>query len=218
MRLASCLRTNHRLDICPSEEWGEPRVALSLRHHTNERPVLALLQDRFVPELVTATGSGLLGGFTLFQVRSRISNLVCHLLTVYHIHILRASKRDLPTRTKRKLHAIGGARGLWSLPVRTAVKVNGVPYDRPANPYHAENDSLILGTDVIPSPGFSRVRMPPLSFSTARPYVDAGPVWNTYPQGGHYDHNSRPGRHCWCLSVLPRHCDPTCAVKCHPST
>jgi hypothetical protein len=36
-------------------------------------PVSALLQDRFVPELVTATGSGLLGGFTLFQVRSRIS-------------------------------------------------------------------------------------------------------------------------------------------------
>lgn len=78
VRLASCLRTNHRLDICPSEEWGEPRVALSLRHRANERPVLALLQDRFVPELVTATGSGLLGGFTLFQVRSRISNPVCH--------------------------------------------------------------------------------------------------------------------------------------------
>lgn len=55
---------------------------------------------------------------------------------------------------------------MWSLPVRTAVKVNGVPYDRPANPYHAENDSLILGTDVIPSPGFSRVRMSLLSFGT----------------------------------------------------
>ena len=49
-----------------------------MRHHTNERPVFALLQDRFVPELVTATGSGLLGGFTLFQVRSRISNPVYH--------------------------------------------------------------------------------------------------------------------------------------------
>ena len=42
--------------------------------------------------------------------------------------------------------------------MRTAVKVNGVPYDRPANPFHADNDSLILGTDAIPSPGFSRVR------------------------------------------------------------
>ena len=79
MRLASCLWTNHRLDICPSEERGEPRVALSLRHHANECPVLALLQDRFVPELVTATGSGLLGGSTLFQVRSRIPNPVSHL-------------------------------------------------------------------------------------------------------------------------------------------
>ncbi len=129
-----------------------------------------LLQDRFVPELVTATGSGLLGGFTLFQVRSRTPNLVsslsAHVISHPHPHPS-AWKRDLPTRTKRKLHAIGGARGLWSLPVRTAVKVNGVPYDRPANPYHAENDSLILGTDAIPSPGFSRVRMSPHSFSTA---------------------------------------------------
>jgi cleavage and polyadenylation specificity factor subunit 1 len=160
VRLASCLWTNHRLDICPSEKWGEPRVALSLRHHVNECPVFALLQDRFVPELVTATGSGLLGGFTLFQVRSRtpnpVSSLSAHVISHPHPS---ACKRDLPTRTKRKLHAIGGARGLWSLPVRTAVKVNGVPYDRPANPYHAENDSLILGTDAIPSPGFSRVRI-----------------------------------------------------------
>jgi cleavage and polyadenylation specificity factor subunit 1 len=129
--------------------------------------VFTLLQDRFVPELVTATGSGLLGGFTLFQVRSRTPNPVSSLFSSHISHPYPSNwKRDLPTRTKRKLHAIGGARGLWSLPVRTAVKVNGVPYDRPANPYHAENDSLILGTDAIPSPGFSRVRMSPLSFST----------------------------------------------------
>ena len=67
--------------------------------------------------------------------------------------------------------------------MRTAVKVNGVPYDRPANPYHAENDSLILGTDVIPSPGFSRVRMSPLLFSTARPYVDVGQFGTRTPKG-----------------------------------
>jgi cleavage and polyadenylation specificity factor subunit 1 len=42
------------------------------------RPVFALLQDRYVPELVAATGSGPLGGFTLFQVRSRIPNPVTH--------------------------------------------------------------------------------------------------------------------------------------------
>ncbi|KAJ7757023.1 CPSF A subunit region-domain-containing protein [Mycena metata] len=61
---------------------------------------------------------GPLGGFTLFQ-------------------------RDLPIRTKRKLHAIGGARGMWSLPIRQPLK--------------AENDSLILSTDVNPSPGVSRL-------------------------------------------------------------
>ncbi|KAF8500474.1 CPSF A subunit region-domain-containing protein [Russula emetica] len=116
-------RTVIHLSLCDSLPAYGPITDLTF--------ALAKNGDRFVPELVTATGSGLLGGFTLFQ-------------------------RDLPTRTKRKLHAIGGARGLWSLPVRTAVKVNGVPYDRPANPYHAENDSLILGTDAIPSPGFSR--------------------------------------------------------------
>ncbi|KAI0264066.1 CPSF A subunit region-domain-containing protein [Russula aff. rugulosa BPL654] len=116
-------RTVIHLSLCDSLPAYGPITDLTF--------ALAKNGDRFVPELVTATGSGLLGGFTLFQ-------------------------RDLPTRTKRKLHAIGGARGLWSLPVRTAVKVNGVPYDRPANPYHAENDSLVLGTDAIPSPGFSR--------------------------------------------------------------
>jgi cleavage and polyadenylation specificity factor subunit 1 len=126
-----------------------------------------------VPELVTATGSGALGGFTLFQVCSRIPNpvtqLAAHNTRNFTIHISSAPKRDLPApaRTKRKLHVIGGARGLWSLSVRTAVKVNGVPYDRPANPYHAENDSLILRTDAIPSPGFSRVSISPLSLNTA---------------------------------------------------
>ncbi|KAI0302807.1 CPSF A subunit region-domain-containing protein [Multifurca ochricompacta] len=116
-------RTVIHLSICDSLPAYGPISDLTF--------ALAKNGDRFVPELVTATGSGSLGGFTLFQ-------------------------RDLPTRMKRKLHAIGGARGVWSLPVRTAVKVNGVPYDRPANPFYAENDSLILGTDAIPSPGFSR--------------------------------------------------------------
>jgi cleavage and polyadenylation specificity factor subunit 1 len=66
-------------------------------------------------------------------------------------------QRDLPARTKRKLHIIGGARGMWSLPVRQPVKVNGVSYERPVNPYQLENDSLIVSTDASPSPGLSRV-------------------------------------------------------------
>ncbi|KAJ7583446.1 CPSF A subunit region-domain-containing protein [Mycena floridula] len=75
--------------------------------------------DRPVPELVAATGSGLLGGFTLFQ-------------------------RDLPIHTKRKLHAIGGARGLWSLPIR---QTGG----------KGDYDTLLLSTDANPSPGLSRI-------------------------------------------------------------
>ncbi|KAI0731786.1 CPSF A subunit region-domain-containing protein [Fomitopsis betulina] len=93
---------------------------------------LAKNGDRFVPELVAATGSGALGGFTLLQ-------------------------RDLPTRTKRKIHAIGGARGMWSLPVRQPVKVNGSTFERPANHFHTEKDTLIISTDATPSPGLSRI-------------------------------------------------------------
>ena len=73
-------------------------------------------------------------------------------------------QRDLPIRTKRKLHAIGGSRGVWSLPVRQPVKINGVSYEKAVNPYQADNDSVIVSTDANPSPGSSRVR---LSFTFA---------------------------------------------------
>ncbi|KAI0341420.1 hypothetical protein BDW22DRAFT_1408067 [Trametopsis cervina] len=93
---------------------------------------LARNGDRPVAELVAATGSGALGGFTLFQ-------------------------RDLPTRMKRKLHAIGGGRGVWSLPVRQAVKVNGSTYEKPLNPHQASHDAIIVSTDANPAPGLSRI-------------------------------------------------------------
>ncbi|KAJ7481615.1 CPSF A subunit region-domain-containing protein [Mycena latifolia] len=84
--------------------------------------------DRPVPELVAATGTGSLGGFTLFQ-------------------------RDLPIRTKRKLHAIGGARGMWSLSIRQPLNTSG----HSLYPSQTDNDTLIISTDVNPSPGLSRV-------------------------------------------------------------
>ncbi|GLB39375.1 putative CPSF A subunit region [Lyophyllum shimeji] len=90
---------------------------------------LARNADRPVPELVAATGSGPLGGFTLFQ-------------------------RDLPIRTKRKLHAIGGARGMWSLPIRQPARTSGISHEHAVI---AENDTLILSTDANPSPGLSRI-------------------------------------------------------------
>lgn len=67
-------------------------------------------------------------------------------------------QRDLPIRVKRKLHAIGGGRGMWSLSVRQAVKVNGNTFERLSNPHHGGNDAVIISTDANPSPGLSRVR------------------------------------------------------------
>ncbi|KAF5380083.1 hypothetical protein D9615_006209 [Tricholomella constricta] len=93
---------------------------------------LARNGDRPVAELVAATGSGPLGGFTLFQ-------------------------RDLPIRTKRKLHAIGGARGMWSLPIRQPARTSGISHEHAINPHQADNDTLILSTDANPSPGLSRI-------------------------------------------------------------
>ncbi|KAG5641144.1 hypothetical protein DXG03_005895 [Asterophora parasitica] len=92
---------------------------------------LARNGERVVAELVTATGSGPSGGFTLFQ-------------------------RDLPIRTKRKLHAIGGARGMWSLPIRQPAR-NGMSHEHTVNNQQADNDTLILSTDANPSPGLSRI-------------------------------------------------------------
>ncbi|KAJ7057084.1 CPSF A subunit region-domain-containing protein [Mycena amicta] len=83
--------------------------------------------ERPVPALVAATGSGVVGGFVLFQ-------------------------RDLPVVTKRKLHALGGARGIWSFPIRAPTKSIGETPDP-----QSENDSLVISTDAIPSPGLSRL-------------------------------------------------------------
>ncbi|KAF9008327.1 CPSF A subunit region-domain-containing protein [Cyathus striatus] len=94
---------------------------------------LARNGEKFVPELVAATGAGPLGGFTLFQ-------------------------RDIPVRTKRKLHVLGGSRGMWSLPIRQPVKTSGgISYEKAVNPYQTQNDTLIISTDINPSPGFSRI-------------------------------------------------------------
>ncbi|KAG2030510.1 CPSF A subunit region-domain-containing protein [Suillus americanus] len=93
---------------------------------------LAKNGERFVPELVAATGAGHLGGFTLFQ-------------------------RDLPTRTKRKLRVLGGARGIWSLSVRQSQRVDGLSYEKATGPFSAEIDTIIISTDANPTPGVSRI-------------------------------------------------------------
>lgn len=74
----------------------------------------------------------------------------------YHLQGLPVShvsdpQRELPSRTKKKLHAIGGTRGMWSLPVRQS-KASG-----PATAQGEQLDTLIISTDASPSPGLSRV-------------------------------------------------------------
>ncbi|KDQ18770.1 hypothetical protein BOTBODRAFT_28276 [Botryobasidium botryosum FD-172 SS1] len=87
--------------------------------------------DRPAPELVACTGSSLFGGFTRFQ-------------------------RSLPTHTKRKLPSIGGSRGLWSIPIRRVIKVDGMRLERPSSS-QAQVDTIIVSTDTTPSPGLSRI-------------------------------------------------------------
>lgn len=105
---------------------------------------------------MAATGSGHLGGFTLFQVRQDthfLYPLFASLLTILGV------QRDLPIRTKRKLHVLGGARGIWSIPVRQSHRVNGTSYEKTSGGLFAgENDTIIISTDANPSPGVSRVR------------------------------------------------------------
>lgn len=110
-------------------------------------------ETKSVPELVCTTGTGVTGGFTLFQ-------------------------RDLPFKTKKKLLAVGGTRGLWALPVRQKANFpssggsggghnqkgggagggHGVYVERGVNPFKKEGyDTLVVSTDATPSPGLSRV-------------------------------------------------------------
>ncbi|KAL5476911.1 CFT1 [Sanghuangporus weigelae] len=88
--------------------------------------------ERPAAELVTSTGYGRSGGFTLFQ-------------------------RDLPARPKRKLHIIGGARGVWSIPVRQSLKTGNPERARGLPPGISEIfDSVVISTDANPSPGLTR--------------------------------------------------------------
>ena len=63
-------------------------------------------------------------------------------------------QRDLPTRVKRKIHAIGGTRGIWSMPIKQSTRVSGSTSGR-----DPESDSIIMSTDANPSPGLSRVNL-----------------------------------------------------------
>ncbi|KZV86543.1 hypothetical protein EXIGLDRAFT_712088 [Exidia glandulosa HHB12029] len=93
--------------------------------------VLARNGERPVPDLLASVGTGHLGGFALFQ-------------------------RDMPSRVKRKLHKLSGNGGVWSFPVRRAMKVAGMNIERPSGP-GTDWDTVVVSSDTFPSPGLSRV-------------------------------------------------------------
>jgi len=92
-------------------------------------------QDRPVAELVAATGSGISGAFTVFQVLS-LSLLIYHIVLIHEIY---TSTTFWPMQLP-----IGGACGLWSLPIRRPVRAGGISYEKPMNPFRAD---LILLVD-----------------------------------------------------------------------
>jgi cleavage and polyadenylation specificity factor subunit 1 len=61
------------------------------------------------------------------------------------------------TTLLRKLHVLGGARGIWLLPVRQSQRVNGLSYEKATGPFSVEIDTMIISTDANPMPGVLRV-------------------------------------------------------------
>lgn len=58
---------------------------------------------------------------------------------------------------KRKVHAIGGSRGVWSLSVRPGSRSSDGGSGGAG--FSTEDDSIIVSTDATPAPGLSRVRI-----------------------------------------------------------
>ncbi|KAF8750300.1 mRNA cleavage [Rhizoctonia solani] len=102
----------------------QPITGLVVRHASCHGGINALVfalaknGERYAPELVACTGAEYTGGFTLFQ-------------------------REFPTRIRRKVPAIGGARGVWSIALR--------------KPHAQDLETVVVSTDLAPSPGISRV-------------------------------------------------------------
>jgi cleavage and polyadenylation specificity factor subunit 1 len=161
-------------------------------------------QDRVVPELVAATGSGPMSSFTLFQV--------CHIqfaIAISHTDDL-DPQRDLPTRVKRKLHVVGGARGMWSLSLRPTVKVNGTSYERAVNPFKADNDTVIISTDANPTPGLSRVGTLTIE---VRELTMLLIVRTSDGEGRCLYHYSSSGNNYWGSSIFPEDRNTACHDK-----
>ena len=112
-RFSACTWADCQRDIFAGEKWRKLWFNLHRYRYTTPTDPLISFQDHPVPELVAATGSGINGGFTPFQVHFPFSFVIQLRLDSWTLY-----QRDLPVLAKRKLHIIGGARGLWSSHIR----------------------------------------------------------------------------------------------------
>ncbi|OBZ77259.1 Protein CFT1 [Grifola frondosa] len=116
-------------------------------------------EDLYEKSTITEKPStnGVTNGFTANANKRTVVHLsLCDSLLAYGsisdmaFALARNGDRAVP-----ELVAATGSGELEGLP--TPVKVNGSTYERPANPFHSENDSVIISTDANPSPGLSRI-------------------------------------------------------------
>ncbi|KIK53793.1 hypothetical protein GYMLUDRAFT_49207 [Collybiopsis luxurians FD-317 M1] len=105
--------------------------------------------DKPVPQLITATSLGHLGGFVLWQ-------------------------RDLPVRMKRRMGVLGGSRGWWSFKLVGGSGGGGSSAGSGGGEKEKEREReregqrgirMVISTDANPSPGFSRITIPSTSLS-----------------------------------------------------
>ena len=74
-------------------------------------------------------------------------------LSLFHIILILGTYTSTIFRPLQLL-IIGGAHGLWPLPIRQPIRASEISYENPMNPFHAEMDVLVMGTDINLSPGF----------------------------------------------------------------
>jgi cleavage and polyadenylation specificity factor subunit 1 len=115
--------------------------------------------ERMVPELVCAMGvptcvtSSTQGAEALDQSVGE-GGFICF-------------QRDVPTRLKKKLHALGGGKGMWALSLRKPALATEKGKEKERSKERERKHSVeaeagelmvaVLSTDANPSPGLSRV-------------------------------------------------------------
>jgi cleavage and polyadenylation specificity factor subunit 1 len=105
------------------------------------------LQTSDEPLLITASGLGQLGGFSLLRVRQ------IHLLNAL---LLTPIQRVMPTRMKKKMPTIAGRKGIWSMRISQETRTGSKSSTKSApSPL---DDNLLFSTDATPATA-SRVCM-----------------------------------------------------------